>query len=41
MDNAFALEAFALEMRAESIEQLVGGDALRRGVSERIETGRS
>ena len=41
VDNAFALEAFALEMRAESIEQLVGGDALRRGVSERIETGRS
>ena len=41
VDNAFALEAFALEMRAESIEQLVGGDALRHGVSERIETGRS
>ena len=34
-------DAFALEMRAESIEQLVGGDALRRGVSERIEAGRS
>ena len=32
---------FALEMRAETIEQLVGGDALRRGESERIETGRS
>ena len=32
---------FALEMRAESIEQLVGGDALRRGESERIEAGRS
>ena len=34
-------DAFALEMRAETIEQLVGGDALRRGVSERIEAGRS
>ena len=34
-------DAFALEMRAESIEQLVGGDALRRGESERIEAGRS
>ena len=34
-------DAFALEMRSESIEQLVGGDALRRGVSERIEAGRS
>ena len=33
--------AFALEMRSETIEQLVGGDALRRGVSERIEAGRS
>ena len=33
-------DAFALEMRSESI-QLVGGDALRRGVSERIEAGRS
>ena len=32
---------FALEMRSESIEQLVGGDALRRGESERIEAGRS
>ena len=34
-------DAFALEMRAESIEQLVGSDALRRGESERIEAGRS
>ena len=34
-------DAFALEMRAQSIEQLAGGDALRRGVSERIEAGRS
>ena len=34
-------DAFALEMRAETIEQLVGGDALRRGESERIEAGRS
>ena len=34
-------DAFALEMRAQSIEQLVGGDALRRGESERIEAGRS
>ena len=34
-------DAFALEMRAESIEQLAGGDALRRGASERIEVGRS
>ena len=34
-------DAFALEMRAESIEQLAGGDALRRGESERIEAGRS
>ena len=34
-------DAFALEFRSESIEQLVGGDALRRGVSERIEAGRS
>ena len=34
-------DAFALEMRSESIEQLVGGDALRRGESERIEAGRS
>ena len=33
--------AFALEMRSETIEQLVGGDALRRGESERIEAGRS
>ena len=32
---------FALELRAESIEQLVGGDALRRGESERTEAGRS
>ena len=34
-------DAFAMELRAETIEQLVGGDALRRGVSERIEAGRS
>ena len=34
-------DAFALELRSETIEQLVGGDALRRGVSERIEAGRS
>ena len=34
-------DAFALEMRAETIEQLVGRDALRRGESERIEAGRS
>ena len=34
-------DAFALEMRSETIEQLVGGDALRHGVSERIEAGRS
>ena len=34
-------DAFALEMRAQTIEQLVGGDALRRGESERIEAGRS
>ena len=34
-------DAFALEMRSETIEQLVGGDALRRGVCERIEAGRS
>ena len=34
-------DAFALEMRSETIEQLAGGDALRRGVSERIEAGRS
>ena len=34
-------DAFALEMRSETIEQLVGGDALRRGVSERIDAGRS
>ena len=34
-------DAFALELRAESIEQLAGGDALRRGESERIEAGRS
>ena len=34
-------DAFALEMRSETTEQLVGGDALRRGVSERIEAGRS
>ena len=32
---------FALEMRAETIEQLAGGDALRRGESERIEAGHS
>ena len=32
---------FALELRSETIEQLVGSDALRRGVSERIEAGRS
>ena len=34
-------DAFTLEMRSESIEQLAGGDALRRGESERIEAGRS
>ena len=34
-------DAFALEMRSESIEQLAGGDALRRGESERLEAGRS
>ena len=34
-------DAFALEMRSGTIEQLVGGDALRRGESERIEAGRS
>ena len=34
-------DTFALEMRSETIEQLVGGDALRRGASERIEAGRS
>ena len=34
-------DAFALEIRAECIEQLAGGDALRRGESERIEAGRS
>ena len=34
-------DAFALEMRSETIEQLAGGDALRRGESERIEAGRS
>ena len=34
-------DAFALELRAETIEQLAGGDALRRGASERIEAGRS
>ena len=34
-------DAFTLEMRSESIEQLVGGDALRRGESERIEARRS
>ena len=34
-------DAFALELRAESIEQLSGGDVLRRGESERIEAGRS
>ena len=34
-------DAFALEFRSESIEQLVGGDALRRGEAERIEAGRS
>ena len=34
-------DAFALEMRSETIEQLVGGDSLRRGASERIEAGRS
>ena len=34
-------DAFSLEMRCETIEQLVGGDALRRGASERIEAGRS
>ena len=41
LDFLPADDAFALEMRAESIEQLVGGDALRRGESERIEAGRS
>ena len=34
-------DAFALELRSETIEQLVGSDALRRGESERIEAGRS
>ena len=34
-------DAFALEFRSETIEQLVRGDALRRGESERIEAGRS
>ena len=34
-------DAFALEFRSETIEQLVGGDAMRRGESERIEAGRS
>ena len=34
-------DAFSLEFRSETIEQLVGGDALRRGESERIEAGRS
>ena len=34
-------DTFALEFRSETIEQLVGGDALRCGVSERIEAGRS
>ena len=34
-------DAFALEFRSETIAQFVGGDALRRGVSERIEAGRS
>ena len=34
-------DAFALEFRSESIEQLARGDTLRRGVSERIEAGRS
>ena len=34
-------DACVLEMRSETIEQLVGGDALRRGESERIEAGRS
>ena len=34
-------DAFALEMRAQTIEQLARGDALRRGESERIEAGRS
>ena len=32
-------DAFAMELRSETIEQLVGGDALRRGESERIEAG--
>ena len=41
LDFLPADDAFALEMRSETIEQLVGGDALRRGVSERIEAGRS
>ena len=34
-------DAFALETRAQSIEQPAGGDALRRSESERIEAGRS
>ena len=42
-DNAFTApdNPFALEMRAETIEQLVGGDSLRRGESECVEAGRS
>ena len=41
LDFPPADDAFALELRAETIEQLAGGDALRRGESERIEAGRS
>ena len=41
LDFLLVDDAFALEMRCETIEQLVGGDALRRGESERIEAGRS
>ena len=36
-----AEEGFALEIRAETIEQLAAGDALRRGDIERIEVGSS
>ena len=41
LDFLPVVDAFALEMRSETIEQLAGGDALRRGESERIEAGRS
>ena len=41
LDFPPADDAFALELRAQSIEQLAGVDALRRGESERIEAGRS